>query len=592
MTRSEHSTLDPILFAVVRNALASAAREMYSTFKRTAMLPILYEYNDFGMSLYDDRLNLLADAPGLPIFLGSLDICIERSLEEIGGREELRPGDVLFNNHPFLTGGQPPDAALMKPIFHGDRLIGFAALRAHMGDLGAKNPYPVDSTELFQEGTLFPAIKLYDEGRLNEAIVRVIGANSRFPTETVGNVLAAAGALKPCEDKVVSIVDKYGLDTYYAVADQVIDQGERATRAAIEQIPDGVYVCEDFMDGDGIVPEPVRLEVAVTVRGSEIEIDLSKCAGTQIGPINCPWPYTLTSCRFALKCIATPDLPANGGESLPLRVIAPPGSIFNPVPPAPTFLGGGPSLRLVDMIVRALAPALPEQIPADNAGDLVMIIAYVEDPGSHRLNFFFDAGALGHGATRSEDGMHGLIHPIEAGCESLPTEVLESRMPVRKTRFEFITDSGGAGRRRGGLAAEAEFEFLSTGSAVVWAEKAEASTPLGVDGGASPPERNSMIVYPGTDRELRLGKRAGLTLGPGERIVARPAGGGGYGDPLDREPDRVARDVKNGYVSRAQADSAYGVVLDNDGSVDVPATETLREARRRSRRALARTPPS
>lgn len=560
---------------------------MYSSFKRTAMLPILYEYNDFGMSLYDDGLNLLADAPGLPIFLGSLDVCIARSLEEIGGREALRPGDVLFNNHPFLTGGQPPDAALMKPIFKGETLLGFAALRAHMGDLGAKNPYPVDSTDLFQEGTLFPAIKLYEEGRLNEAIVRVIGANSRLPVETVGNVLAAAAALEPCVDKVVSIVEKYGHDAYRATVEEIVKQGEHAVRTAIEQIPDGVYTCVDHMDDDGVTDGPVMLAVTVTVQGSEIEIDLSESAGTQVGPINCPWPYTLTSCRFALKCITTPELPPNGGESRPLTVVAPEGSIFNPVPPAPTFLGGGPSLRLVDMIVRALAPALPERIPADNAGDLVMIIAYVADPQSRRLNFFFDAGALGHGATSKHDGMNGLIHPIEAGCESLPTEVLETRMPVRKRRFEFLTDSGGPGRRRGGLAAEAEFEFLSDGTAVVWAEKSEASTVLGVDGGGSPPERNTMVVYPDTPQELRLGKRADLNLRPGDRIVARPAGGGGYGDPLEREPELVAWDVKNEYVSREHAERVYGVVLDANDQVDAAATSVLRAARTSSSSASA-----
>ncbi|MBX5485429.1 MAG: hydantoinase B/oxoprolinase family protein [Mycolicibacterium hassiacum] len=580
MIDARTTRLDPILFAVVRNALASAAREMYSTFKRTAMLPILYEYNDFGMSLYDHRLNLLADAPGLPIFLGSLDVCIARSLEEIGGRDALRPGDVILNNHPFLTGGQPPDVALMKPIFHGDELVGFAALRAHMGDLGAKNAYPVDSTELYQEGTLFPAVKLYDEGRLNEAILRIIGANSRLPTETVGNVMAAAGALTPCENKVVGIVEKYSLEAYHAVVDELIEQGERAVRAAIAEIPDGVYVCEDEMDDNGVTPGSVPLAVKVTVRGSDVEIDLSGSAGTQVGPINCPWPYTLTSCRFALKCITTPDLPPNGGEWRPLTVIAPEGNIFNPVPPAPTFLGGGTSLRLVDMIVRALAPALPERIPADNAGDLVMTIAYVEDPTTRRLNFFFDAGALGHGATRDRDGMNGLIHPIEAGCESLPTEVLEARMPVRKHRFGFVTDSGGPGRRRGGLAAEAEFEFLSDGNAVVWAEKSAASTVLGLDGGGSPPERNQIVVYPGTEREQRLGKRADLSLRPGDRIVVRPAGGGGYGDPLDREPELVAADVKNEYVSREQAESVYGVVLDDAGAVDARATAELRRARR------------
>jgi N-methylhydantoinase B len=579
MSAGEPARIDPILFAVVRNALTSAARDMYVTFKRTAMLPILYEYNDFGMSLYDDRLHLLADAPGLPIFLGSLDVCIERSLEEIGGREALRPGDVVFNNHPFLTGGQPPDAALMQPIFFGERLVGFAAIRAHMGDLGAKNAYPVDSTELFQEGTIFPAVKLYDGGRLNEDITRIIGANSRLPAETVGNVLAAAAALHPCIEKVLAVIEKYGIETYYAVVDEVVAQGERAARAAIEQIPDGTYVCEDRMDDDGVTREPVELAVTITVRGSDMEIDLSRSSGTVRGPINCPWPYTLTSCRFALKCIATPELPANGGESRMLSVVAPEGSIFNPVPPAPTFLGGGPSLRLVDMIVRALASALPDRIPADNAGDLVMIIAYVSDPRNRRLNFFFDAGALGHGATRSEDGMSGLIHPIEAGCESLPTEVLEARMPVRKRRFEFVADSGGPGRRRGGLAAEAEFEFLSDGAAVAWAEKAQASTVLGLDGGGSPPERNVMIVYPGTPRELRLGKRADLAIAPGDRIVARPAGGGGYGHPYDREPELVAEDVKNGYVSVEAAASSYGVAVDADGVIDAVRTSELRGRR-------------
>lgn len=569
--------LDPILFAVMRNSLASAAREMYSTFKRTAMLPILYEYNDFGMSLYDDRLNLLADAPGLPIFLGSLDICIERSLEEVGGREALLPGDVLLNNHPYLTGGQPADAALMKPIFHGDRLIGFAALRAHMGDLGAKSAYPVDSTELFQEGTLFPAVKLYDEGKLNEAVLKIVGANSRLPTETMGNVLAAAGALRPCADKVVATVRRYGVEEYYAVVDEIMRHGERAARAAIEAIPDGVYVCEDYMDDDGVVPEPVKLACAVTVEGSEIEIDLSGSAGTQRGPINCPWPYTVTTCRFALKCIATPELPANGGESRPLTVVAPEGSLFNPIAPAPTFLGGGPSLRMADMIVRALAPALPERIPADNAGDLVMIIAYVEHPESRRLSFFFDAGALGHGATRDHDGMNGLIHPIEAGCEALPTEVLETRMPVRKKRFGFITDSGGPGRRRGGLAAEAEFEFLSGGTAVIWAEKSAASTVQGLDGGCSPPERNSITVFAGTDHALRLGKKADISVSHGDRILVRPAGGGGHGDPLLREPERVAQDVKNAYVSRAAAEAEYGIVLDESGVIDAQATARLRE---------------
>lgn len=180
--------MDPITFGVVRGGLQSAAREMYRVFKRTTMLAIIYEFNDFGMSLFDDRLNMVADAPGIPIFLGSLDGCIEKTLEELGGAEQLRPGDTLFNNHPYLTAGQPPDAAVMQPIFHGDRLIGYAAIRAHMGDFGGKGWYPTDTTELFQEGTLFPGVKIYEEGVRVDALFRIMAANSRLPRETVGSI--------------------------------------------------------------------------------------------------------------------------------------------------------------------------------------------------------------------------------------------------------------------------------------------------------------------------------------------------------------------------------------------------------------------
>jgi N-methylhydantoinase B len=579
------TSVDPITFAVVRNGLISSAREMYWVFKRTTMLPIIYEFNDFGVSLFDDRLNMVADAPGIPIFLGSLDTCIERTLEELGGRETLEPEDVLFNNHPYLTAGQPADAAVMQPIFYQDRLIGFAALRAHMGDFGGRGTYPVDSTELFQEGALFPAVKLYERGVINETIVRIMRANSRIPNETIGSIMGGVGAVRACTRKVLTLVEKYGVETYYAVIDEALDHSERISREAIAEIPDGTYRCVDYLDNNGIGDEPVRVDCAVTIDGSDITIDLSGSAEQQPAPINCPWGYTLTTCRFALKRVTNPELPPTSGEYRPLTVIAPERNLYNPVAPAPCFIGAWASIRLSDMIVQALAPALPDRIPAENGGDLAICSAWLRHPATNRWCLFCEFGALGMGAMNGKDGMNTLIHPIEAGCESLPAELIEAKMPLWRKRWEIQMDSGGPGKFRGGLSAVAEYEILSDGHLDIVTEKTTASRVHGLFGGMPAPFNNRVTVFPGTEKELNLGKMSNVTVAPGDVFIMRAAGGGGYGDPLDRDPERVAADVRHGYVSAGCAESIYGVRINpTRGDVDTERTIQLRQ-----RTATART---
>ena len=571
------TALDPITFAVVRSGLISAAHEMYWVFKRTAMLPLLYEFNDFGMSLFDNRLNLVADAPGLPIFIGSLETCLEGTIEALGGPEEIKPGDVLFNNHPYLTAGQTPDAVVMDPIFYDDRLIGFSALRAHMGDFGAMNLYPCDSTDLYQEGTIFPAVKLYQEGELNTDITSILQVNSRLPRETLGSVLAGASAARACSSKVLLLVRKYGVNVYFATIDELLDRAERATCAVIEKIPDGTYFAEDFMDDNGADDEPVRLACGVTIDGSAVTIDVGESVDQQRGSINCPWGYTLTACRFALKRLTTPHLPASSGGYRPLSVIAPERSIFNPVSPAPVFCSMWTALRLGDMIIQALADAIPDRIPAETGGDLMAVLAYVEDPSTGHSSFFIDLGGLGSGALCDRDGTNALMHPCQAGSESMPAEILETRMPVLKRRFELIQDSGGAGTFRGGLSTIAEFEFLGDGAASVVAEKTRASHLDGLQGGLPPPFKNEVLLFPGSTRELRLGKKANIPIRRGDICRIKSAGGGGYGDPLERDPERVAEDVDNRYVSYSQAREVYGVSFDaRTGRVDPGATSALR----------------
>jgi N-methylhydantoinase B len=274
----------------------------------------------------------------------------------------------------------------------------------------------------------------------------------------------------------------------------------------------------------------------------------------------------------------TPTIPSNGGEQRALKMIAPEGSIYNPIAPAASFISWLTSLRLADMIATALAPALPERIPAENAGDLVGILAYLKHPETGRYCFFWDDGGIGHGAKKGRDGMNALIHPISAGIEYLPAELLETRMPVVKRKHELVRDSGGPGEFRGGLGASAEYEVQSEGIAVAICDKTTASKTKGLAGGLGPPEQNAILVYAGTDRELRLGKKSDFPLSAGDRIVSKPTGGGGYGDPMTRDPERVAWDVKNDYVSRDSAEEHYGVVLNDDGSVDAEATARRRSA--------------
>ena len=346
---------------------------------------------------------------------------------------------------------------------------------------------------------------------------------------------------------------------------------------------------------------PVPLKVTITVDGGEITIDTTGSAPQQLGPVNCPWGYTLTTCRFSLKRLVTSGIPANSGEHRPLTVIAPEGSIFHPVSPAASFISWLTSLRLADMIIAALAPALPDEIPAQNGGDLAGVLAYIRQP-SGAWAFFWDEAGIGHGAKRGLDGMSGLIHPISAGIEALPAELMETRMPILKRRFELDQDSGGPGRWRGGLSTIAEYEFRADGLAVTISDRTTGQIQA-LDGGMPPPRLNSVVFYAGTDRELHLGKKSDLQVQAGRRVRQPPGGrrrlrpraGAGPGGGRVGRPQRV-RLARGGRAllpgrrprgrhggrggNRAAAERLTVVALESRGSRD--------RARRRSR---ARLPP-
>ena len=568
--------VDPITVEVIRYSLISAVWEMFRVFRRTTTLALLYEMNDFAIAIHDADLNLLAEAPGMPMFSGSLDFAIAGTLPELR-EDKIEPYDVIVNNHPFLVGGQPADAALFEAIFYRDELVAYVGMRAHMGDCGAINQYPVSSTDMYQEGTIFPAVKLFRRGVLDKSVLRTIEANSRLPLETGGNYLAGAACLAAGRKRLLEIVEKYGMETVKAAKEQIYDHAERLTRQAIERIPDGTYTVTDAMDGNGVENDPVPIKLAVTIKNSNATVDMTGSAPQQKGPINCAYSYTATAARFGLKLLTVGSLPTSAGVFRPLTVIAPEGSLYNPLPPAPGWLGGWASARIIDLMQLALAEVLPDKIPAPASCAHNVLLGYIKDPANpKKTHFVLDISPQGLGGTAEQDGASGVGHVKQAGSVNIPVEVHEAKSPVLIERYELSTTSG-PGKHRGGYGVRTVMKFLAGGQLTTVMERTKYRLP-GIRGGKPSPVACKLILWPGTPKEVLVGKSDHTMVVAGDRAIIDTTGGSGYGDPLDRDPALVAEDVLNEYISSSVAKESYGVVLDlASGKVDAEATDQLRQ---------------
>ncbi len=568
--------VDPVTVEVVRYELISAAEEIKKVFKRTATLAILYEINDFGISLYDEHMRLIADAPGLPLFSGTLDYCIRSCVKQLGA-DKLAEGDAAITNYPFDTGSQTIDVAIVSPVVRDGQILGYAALKGHMGDNAAIDPYPTYTEDIFQEGIIFPGLKLYRAGQLDEAVLRLIEFNSRIPYATSANFLAGVSALRAGIARISKLIEKHGVTTYRAAVDEIINHGERVARNSIQQIPSGSWSVVDYMDNNGIGQDPVKIEVRVTVEDGKMIVDLSGSDRQQAGPINLPYPGTVSAARYALKALTTPHLPSNAGHFMPLEVIAPEGSLFNPVSPAATFLYAWAGFRLIELIPKALSSVLPTRVPAGSGGDLCALLLAYYDYKTGRGEQAGGPEGQGTGARIDGDGENGLMHDGESGCCNAPIEVMENRAPLLIKRYELRQDSGGPGKFRGGLGLRKDHQTLQPVSMISTAEKtvSSVSVPWGLSGGKSG-KNNALVLHPGGSQEKRVGKYRSR-LAPGDVVSQQTGGGGGYGNPYMRSVDKVFEDVLDGYVSVQSAREDYGVMISaRDGSQFVDQQETAR----------------
>ncbi|MCO5221612.1 MAG: hydantoinase B/oxoprolinase family protein [Thermomicrobiales bacterium] len=577
---NQTQTVDPITTAVVHNTLLAAAREMRDTIQRTSFSPIIYEDRDFACGLLDAEANTLAESPGLTAFMGTLSPGIKKSFEE-RGMDDLEPGDIYITSMPAFTGSHPADMMLWMPIYYGDRLFGFAASKAHLVDVGAKDPYPTDSTDAFQEGLRLPPIKLYRAGKLDETLASVIKSNSRAPEIIWGDIHSQIACFRSGEQSVIRLLDKYGFDTVYGCINEIYDHAERMARDAIRQMPAGTWTGIDYCDDNGIdrgVPLKVGVAVTIDPVAAEVTFDYSESAEQQRGPMNVPLITAISVSRMLGKILSAPDSAACEGSFRPIKIVAPKGSLFNPHDAAPTNLYGWPGMTAIEATMSAMAPDFPDRFPAQSGGDLCAVFRYGFDPVTSEMWVEANIDGIGMGASASADGESAMVHILEACSRNLPVELEEAKDPEIIERYELRQDSGGAGKFRGGLGIQRDYRLLADGRMISVLERCiapHAGVAGGLPGGRTYGVLDSSIYGQG----FEIIKTPDQPIAKGDLLSIRSGGGGGFGNPLERDPDKVLEDVLEELVSIEAAQELYGVVFDDQGNIDYEDTARVRATR-------------
>ncbi|KAF0822702.1 hydantoinase B/oxoprolinase family protein [Cytobacillus firmus] len=562
---------------VIHNYLLSAAREMMRNLKRTAFDTIIYEIQDFGLGIYDRECRLLAESPGLAIFTRGNDFALRKMVEFLG-EENIHEGDVILFNYPYWSSNHTLDVLVTSPIFYGDELVGYTACKAHWLDLNQQDPgYCLDTTSIHNEGLILPALKIYKRGVRDQEVENLIMYNTRIPDRVVGNMNAQISCCHTGEKRVQELVEKFGLDAFKTASQEILNHGERIARSRLASLPKGTWSAEDWVDDDGVEKDKmIKIKVTVTVTDDEFIVDFTGTDPAVKGPVNLPIGITEGVSALAFKGLTTPDTPANDGNFRPLRVIAPEGSLVNAQHPAATFTIW-PSIHIPEIICKALAPAMPDIVPACSGGEVVSVMGVGTHPVTGKVWLEATNEAVGFGGHAGGDGENAIMHLSEPGCRNNPIEVLENKAPLLIEGYFLRQDSCGAGENRGGVGATRVYRFTAPGSAVTILKKTK-TRPWALNDGLEA-EANHIILRPGTDREVLTGA-VNEPLESGEVLISSAGGGGGWGNPLHRSPEKVLQDVRDGYVSLDSAKRDYGVIIDTGSwTIDYSATSTLRQKR-------------
>lgn len=575
-------SIDPVTLAVLQGRLEQVVDEMDATLFRSAFNPIIAEAHDASHGIYD-RLSgatLAQGKSGLPIFVGAMSFAVKMVIDKVARDGGLGDGDVYIFNDPYEGGTHLSDFKLVRPIFRAGELYCYMASVGHWHDVGGNVPgnYNPAAVESFQEGMLIPPVKLIEGGVLNQDIVDILSANSRQPVSLYGDLNGQINALDLGAGRLGELLDEYGDGQVEEAFTELQARAARLMRAHIAELPDGVFSCDDWLDNDGIVDEPLAIALDMKIDGNRMVLDFSRSAPACAGPVNISRATAVAACYVALKHIFR-DVPANAGVLEPIEFVIPDGSILHATAPRPVGGYTETILRLIDVVFGALAEAAPERSNGCAYGTInALSLAGHRADGRRWVMFSFFGG--GHGGHPEGDGLSHGNAPISTATIP-PVEILEAAYPVIFSQWALRTDSGGPGRHRGGLGGLYEIELLEQSADVFLFGDRGRYPPQGVTGGG--PGACNLFEYDsgsGKGTPPLASKMTGLEISRGQRLRLQSPGGGGYGNAFERDPEAVAEDVRLGYVSRDASARAYGVALNEAGQVDAAATQVLRAAAR------------
>ncbi|MBN9428159.1 MAG: hydantoinase B/oxoprolinase family protein [Burkholderiales bacterium] len=580
---------DPIQLQVIKQRLIAVPNLIERNVERTAFSVLVQEYKDYAVGFVDRQGRLVAQSRhSLPAFVANaLGLAVRAGLGEIGP-DDMHDGDVFIVSEAAVLGKHINDVVAYTPVRAGGQLLGFFAVLVHWIDVGGAvtgSCFSPHTTDVFQEGIQFPTVRLVSRGERVRDILRIIETNTRFPRLLMGDLEAQLGGCRMGHDMVQEIVSLYGTDAMLAAIAEMFDDADRAMERALRALPEGTYRASSFMDDDGVRQgEPIRIDVAVTIADGRMTVDLSGISDQLSGPFNAGRDGgAVAVARMAAKILFAGDRPVNEGDFLRVHVEIPDGKFLSARPDAPVGGAGNTSATVVDTIISALAPAMAARVPAGHHGIYGSHTLSGRDERTGERFLSLDAMSGGWGAFADADGPGPYRSLTHGDVRDVPVELQEANYPYRIVAKALRIDSGGAGRFRGGLGIVKTYRFLQPMTLLAKVERTDCP-PWGINGGLPGLSPAGRIEY-ADGREVKM-KKGQWSVAPGDVAHILSGGGGGYGDPFDRDPERVADDVRQGYVSRESASLDYGVVLADGGEVDAVRTAVVRGARHAATEAL------
>ncbi|WP_338879312.1 hydantoinase B/oxoprolinase family protein [Achromobacter veterisilvae] len=556
--------IDPVTFAVIKNAMDAIVDEVAYTVLRTARSEIVKDVMDYSAAICDREGRMIAQAKTIALHLGAIPEAMEAVKRRYGS--DLRPGDAVILNDPYEGGMHLPDIFMFVPFFYRDEIEGYCVVICHHTDVGGRVPgsNASDSTEIYQEGIRIPVVKLYEAGQVNDVMERLIARNVRVPDRVLGDLRAQYAAAKVGVRELTALFDRYGREGSRAYFAELLDYAERLTREEIRSWPKGTYHFLDHIDDDGLSPEPIPIQVALTVHEDHVSVDYTGTSEQVRAAINSTLSYTKSCTYLSVRCALKGDVPNNAGVFRCVEIHAPAGSVLNPREPAAVAARALTGYRVFDAMLGALAQVVPDRIPAaGEGGNTVVCLSGKND--DHKPYIIVDMICGAWGARPDSDGIEAITNASQ-NLSNTPVEVLEAQHPVRVEAYELEPDSCGAGRFRGGLGIRRSYRVLADNVLLQLRADRMKFRPYGLAGGTAARAAVNRLDRVGEPPSL-LPSKVSMTIGRGDMVTHIQPGGGGFGDAALRDPAAIVRDVWNGKLSAGYVREHYGMAVEVESDI-------------------------